>query len=58
MKGSADAQATQSSRLKPCPVIEKPKLSSRRLILIDTNSQTNVGYGSLADTRRGIRDIR
>ena len=43
MKGSAAAQATQSSPVKPRPVIEKaPKLLQLRLILVDPDALANV----------------
>jgi hypothetical protein len=43
MKGNAAAQATQSSRVKPRPVIEKaPKLLQLRLILDDPDALANV----------------
>jgi hypothetical protein len=47
MKGSAAAQATQSSRVKPRPVIEKaPKLLQLRLILVDHDALANVRFGT------------
>jgi hypothetical protein len=46
MKGNAAAQATQSSRVKPRPVIEKaPKLLQLRLILVDPDALANVRSG-------------
>ena len=46
MKGNAAAQATQSSRVKPRPVIEKaPKPLQLRLILIDPEALANVRFG-------------
>jgi len=50
MKGSAAAQATQSSRVKPRPVIEKaPKLLQLRLILVDPDALANVRFGVIRD---------
>jgi len=50
MKGNAAAQATQSSRVKPRPVIEKaPELLQLRLILVDPDALANARFGSLAD---------
>jgi hypothetical protein len=46
MKGHAAAQAAQSSRVKPRPVIEKaPKLLQLRLILVDPDALANVRFG-------------
>jgi len=50
MKGNAAAQATQSSRVKPRPVIEKaPELLQLRLILVDPDALANARFRSLAD---------
>ena len=47
MKGNAAAQAAQSSRVKPRPVIEKaPKLLQLRLIVVDPDALANVRFGS------------
>ena len=52
MKGSAAAQATQSSRVKPRPVIEKaPKLLQLRLILVDPDALANVRLGQNGSVR-------
>jgi hypothetical protein len=45
MKGSAAAQATQSSPVKPRPVIEKaPRLLQLRSILVDPDALANVRF--------------
>jgi hypothetical protein len=47
MKRNEAAQATQKSRVKPRPVIEKaPKLLQLPLILVDHNATANVRFGS------------
>ena len=46
MKGNAAAQATQSSRVKPRPVIERgPKLLQVLLTLLDPDALANVRFG-------------
>lgn len=47
MTGNAAAQATQSSRVKPRPVIEKaPRLLQLRLMLVDPDALANIRFGS------------
>jgi len=50
MNGIAAAQATQSSRVKPRPVIAKaPRLLQLCLILVDPDAPANVRFGSIHD---------
>jgi len=57
MKGNAAAQATQSSRVKPRPVIEKaPELLQLRLILVDPDALANARFGSWS-CKNGPMDV-
>jgi hypothetical protein len=61
MKRNEAAQATQKSRVKPRPVIEKaPKLLQLPLILVDHDAPANVRFGPIVLKKSSVAlvDVR